>query len=95
MEEKGETSEQLLLKMALGAHCDSCYQCLLQISTTTNRGGTIHSLLQQDERSGIKRGDGINSTYNCCYLAPRQLIPSSSYISCQMNKIFRNIYIKC
>lgn len=41
IEEKGKTSEHLL-KMALSAHCDSCcYRCLLQISTTTNRDGTI------------------------------------------------------
>lgn len=49
--------------------------------------------LQHDESSGIKMGDGINSVYKGCYLAPTELIPSFSYFSCQMNKIFRNIYI--
>lgn len=95
MEEKGKTSEQLLLKMALSAHCDSYDQCLLQIPLLQTGVEPIQSLLQQNESSGIKRGDGINSMYNSCYLAPRELIPSFSYIGCQMNKIFRNIYIKC
>ena len=53
------------------------------------------SSLQRDEGSGIKIDDRITSVYNACYLSPRELIPSFSYICCQINKIFRKIYIKC
>lgn len=93
MEEKGKTSEHLLLEMAFSAHCDSpcnllllvcCRYSLLQLGTDQPR----HSPLQWAERSGFKTENHISCVYKACYLAPRELIPSFSYICCQTNKIF-------
>lgn len=93
MEEKGKNNEHLLPKMTFSVHCDGLCNFLLSVVTNTCHykqrwDHSNHRLLQHDERSDVIIGDCITSVYTC-YLAPRELISSFSYVCCQTKYLKR------